>query len=312
MNYLIPSENGLALATVAIGSKYYDIWKTRAYPSWERYCRKYGFGLFVLTDFTPQAELSYRKKPTWEKFLLMDQIRKTNKDITRVCYLDTDFLISPLAPNIFLEHTDPTLIGLVSEIYNLPYPDQLVRRRIAFHRHYYYSKNYPLDSSLFMTLEDYGSYHNTAPLKDSTCAGFYVGSIEHHADLFKGWFYKYKGTIDSVTGGGDNFHFNYETQLYGNIQLLDYKFQALWTHEMAWKYPFLYHYGKDNANLIRECIEASLLENYFLHFAGSWHESKMWEEVPVLTMPESLERFEQFSEYCKLPVTGNSAGIVKP
>ena len=42
---------------------------------------------------------------------------------------------------------------------------------------------------------------------------------------------------------------------------------------MANYYPFLY-YNSDK-KLVQLCIEASIMNNYFLHFAGSSFESRM-------------------------------------
>jgi len=64
--------------------------------------------------------------------------------------------------------------------------------------------------------------------------------------------------------------------------------------------------------LIKQCIEASLFTNYFLHFAGSWHEGKMWEQVKVFDTPESLAMFQDFAEYLKTPVYGKPLGAIKP
>ena len=77
-------------------------------------------------------------------------------------------------------------------------------------------------------------------------------------------------------------------------------------------YPFLYESGGDDLALMKKCIEASLFSNYFLHFAGSWHESKMWEQVKVFDTSESLEMFSAFDEYMKTPVYGKPLGAIKP
>jgi hypothetical protein len=77
-------------------------------------------------------------------------------------------------------------------------------------------------------------------------------------------------------------------------------------------YPFLYKSGSIDLPLMRRCIEASLFSNYFLHFAGSWYESEMWEQVKVLDTPESLEMFSAFGEYMKTPVYGKPLGAIKP
>ena len=39
-----------------------------------------------------------------------------------------------------------------------------------------------------------------------------------------------------------------------SIKILEYKFQALWLYEMAFKFPFLYEYKK-KIDIIRKCVE---------------------------------------------------------
>jgi len=72
------------------------------------------------------------------------------------------------------------------------------------------------------------------------------------------------------------------------------------------------YYGKNDKNLIKECVEASLTSNYFLHFAGSWHESEMWKMGGILESNKILNQFSEFSNYLKMPVTGNPKGQIKP
>ena len=94
---------------------------------------------------------------------------------------------------------------------------------------------------------------------------------------------------------------------------LDYRFQAIWAFEMAWKYPFLYETGsRDDLELIRDCIEASLYQNHFLHFAGSWHESQMWKLGGFLESEAAINALHKYKAYRDTPVTGNPIGMVKP
>ena len=312
METLLESKTGNAIASVAIGDVYYDLWRTYAFPSWKKYCEKYGLGLFVMREYAHPEQKKYVKRPTWEKFLVLSEIEKRHSDIDNVCYIDTDFLISPIARNVFEHYHDKNKIALVSAFKNMPYPDTEVRRRIAFFRNRYYSKDYPLDSALFISLKDVAAYHGTPELENYACAGFFVGNIQNHARLFEEWYYKYTKDVQSITDGGDQHYFNCETQSFGQICWLDYGFQALWTHEVAWKYPFLYKYGNTDKALVTKCIEASLLVNDFLHFAGSWHESKMWTETHAFADPEVTQSYADFARYCEMPVTGKPVGSKKP
>ena len=63
--------------------------------------------------------------------------------------------------------------------------------------------------------------------------------------------------------------------LEGKIKILPYQFQSLWVFEIVNKFPFLYKKNLRKKELILECVEKSILENFFLHFAGGWGESDM-------------------------------------
>jgi hypothetical protein len=305
-----PKESKDIIATVAIGEKYYSSWMKYAFSGWERYCGRHGLGLIVFdTDLLPKTDKNW-KKPNWQKLLIGRKIRKSGLGVNNICYLDTDILVNHTAPNIF-DHCTQGTIGLVSQRRNLPYPIDLVYRKIAFLRHNLYDKKYPLDSALFMSIEQLYEYHDLTPQDDYFCSGVYTFNLEQHSDVMEHWYYKYDKKVKSVTNGGEQTHLNYEILQNCEVKWLDYRFQADWIFEMAWNFPFLYDYGRYDKELIKQCVEASLFSNYFLHFGGTWHESDMWEIDGVLG-DERVKQFEEFEEYLKMPVTGEPKGVIKP
>lgn len=306
-----PGQSGNIIVTIAIGKEYTENWMKYALPTWQKYCERHKLGLVVFDDDLISKNDITWKKPTWQKMIIGDYLSKHLENVVNVCYIDSDFIINYFAPNIFDFYT-PSTIGLVSQYRNLPYVQEDVKRRIAFFRNRYYDNNYPLDSALFMSLKQIFEFHNLPVQKDYACAGLFIMNVKRHAAIMKEWFEKYDKNIHSVTGGGDECHFNYEVQNYGKITWLDYKFQAIWIFEMAWKYPFLYDFGRNNDVLIKECIEASLFTNYFLHFAGSWHESNMWKVGGILSEDRSQKIFSEFENYLKQPVSGVPVGLIKP
>lgn len=306
-----PRNSKNYLVTIAIGENYYKDWFKFALPNWLRYCKKNDIGIIAIThDLLSKKDPTY-KKPTWQKLLIGKIFIENKLDIENICYLDSDILANPQAPNIF-ENYDDKNIGVVSQRKNLEQPLNETLRKIAFLRHYNYSNQYPLDSSLFMTTEDVYKYHNVEPQNDYFCAGLFVFNLKNHGMLMNSWFDKYTKDIHTLTGGGDEPILNYEFLNYGKINWLDYKFQALWIYEISWKYPFLYNYGKRNIDLIKECVEASLTTNYFLHFAGSWFESEMWKIENFFENAQKKKYLENYHNYLKLPVTGKPVGLKKP
>ena len=95
------------------------------------------------------------------------------------------------------------------------------------------------------------------------------------------------------------------------VNWLDYKYQAIWLYEMAAYYPYLYL--KDNQNnfdWISKCIQTSLTNNYFLHFAGSWNESHMW--LLDKLMNDYGYDTDEFDAYLNKQITPKPVGSIKP
>jgi len=306
-----PGKSKNILSTIAIGEDYYHFWYKNAFPSWEKYCVRHGLGLVVFDNDLISDKDPLWKKATWQKLLIAESLKNSPLLVKNVCYLDTDILINYRSPNIFDDYKAET-IGLVSIVKNMPFSIDESRRKISFLRNKYYDKKYPLDSAIFMTLEQVFSYHNLPIQNNFACMGLIVFNVDNHTNLMRQWFNNYDRNVKSITNGGDQSHINYEIQNWGNITWLDYKYQAIWTYEMAIKYPFLYNFGRNNKSLIRECIEASLMTNYFLHFAGSWHESEMWKLGEVFEGKDKVKEIDDYYQYIDIPVTGKPKGIIKP
>ena len=308
---LPPCDSQCIIATIAIGKSYFEDWEKFSKPLWERYCKRHQLGLIVFDQDLIERRNPLWKKPTWQKMLIGNALKANLPSIKNVCYLDTDILINPSAPNVF-DSYDQNTIGVVSLRKNLPYPYENTIRRLAFLRNRFYDTDYPLDSALFISVEDLYKFHGVSVQEDEFCTGFFIFNVGSHSEKLNSFFLKYDKNTDSVTGGGDQTHFNYEIQKNFKVSWLDYRFQSIWVLEMAWKYPFLYDYGCNNSKLVKECIEASLFTNYFLHFAGTWYESDMWKIGGILESNKILNQFSEFSNYLKMPVTGNPKGQIKP
>jgi hypothetical protein len=308
---LEPGKSKNILATIAIGDEYYNSWKRYASSGWIKYCEVNNLGLVVFDEELLSRDDEFWKKATWQKMLMGETLKNSKLEVENVCFLYSDILINHKSPNVFDDYNSET-IALVSQMNNMPYVPEEAKRRLAFLRHTHYDNKYPLDSALFMSLKQIFEHHNVPVQPDYGCMGFFVFNVKNHSSVMKSWFQKYDRNVDSMTGGGDEPHINYEMQNWGKISWLDYKFQALWTYEIAIKYPFLYSFGRDNELLIRECIEASLYSNYFLHFAGSWHESNMWKIEGIFSGEKMNAELEKYYKYLDTPVTGIPKGQIKP
>lgn len=297
------------LVTVAIGDTYLQQWQQHALKSWMAYAEKYDLGIFALTEsLYPESDPNW-KKPNWQKLLIGRELLKQGLDVSFTCFLDTDILISPISPNIF-DLYDGTSYGLVSQVKNMPMPLELVLRQFVFLRHKFYSPEYPLDSGALMTPKQQYEFSGLSPFDDLACTGLFLFNPKKSSIDMENWYFKYARDYRSVTGG-EQVHLNWEMLNTGEVQWLPYEFQAIWVYEMAWKYPFLYAHHSDKT-LIRECVEASLFSNHFLHFAGSWYESDMWLDDKILHSAEKFGLYSSFNDYLHSPVTGSAKGMIKP
>jgi hypothetical protein len=299
------------IVSIAIGEQYLKDWEIYALPSWKVYCEKFDIGLIVfIEDLILKGDPKW-KKANWQKLLIGEVLIKNGIKVNNVCYLDTDIIISPIAPNIFLNFNEES-ISMVSLRKNLPYDYNEVLRRVAFFRNLYYDQNYPLDSALFISIHDLYKYHDLEPVDDESCTGFFIYNVPKKSKLMYDYFFKIDSNIISITGGGEQTHLNHFLQSNNKIEWLEYKYQAIWVFELAWKYPFLYKLKDNQSSLINECINSSLLENYFLHFAGNWHESKMWKNNNFEIGQNNYEIYNKYEDYKKSPVYGNPIGVIKP
>ena len=298
------------IVTIAIGDEYVKNFKKFSLPTWIKYCKKNDLGIIIFTKPLIADNSDQWKKATWQKLLIGDQIKEKKIEVNNICYLDTDILINHYSPNIFKFYDEKTF-GLVSQYKNIPFPLLEVQKRIAFNRHNFYDKRYPLDSALFMTPQQIFKSMNLKKFNNYACAGLIMFNLENHSELMKLWFEKYPSNVKSLTGG-DEPHMNWEIQNYGKITWLNYKFQAIWIYEQAWNYPFLYSDCKDNKKIIKYCVESCLSNNFFLHFAGTWFESEMWKNKDVFKSDTFLTRKKEFQKYLSQMPKAIPVGQIKP
>jgi len=299
-----------AIVTIAIGKKYISQWEDYAMKSWKIYCNKYKLNLFVMSEDLISKNHEKWKKPPWQKLLIADVFKKSNFKIDNICYLDTDILISPKAKNIFDYYYNEKMYALISKIKEIPFPLLQTQKKLAFFRNRYYDEDYPLDSSLFMTLDQIYGYSNLTPQDNEACAGVILFNVNNHYKEMKDWFLKYDNNTVSITGG-DQIHLNWEIQNSKKFFWLTYDFQALWIYEMITKYPFLYDKKICSNELIASSIQACLLSVNFLHFAGSWHESNMWLNKNIFT-DSFLKLINDYQHYDNQKLYGNSQGKIVP
>ena len=306
-----PGKSGNTIATVLITKKYYNFWKKYVSKNWKMYCDKNDLGLIVLDNFIDNSQA--KKKANWHKLLIGKELLKSNisKKIKNVCYLDGDILINVFgSPNIFKEHLI-NKISVVNQYKDLPYDYFTTQKKISFFRHNYYSKKYPLDSSIFMKPSQIFKFHGFKQFNNYFCSGLFIFNLRLFSKFLENIYFKYSKKFKTLTSG-DEPVINYEFQNKAKLKWLDYRYQAIWVYEMANKYPFLYYSKFKNKKIQSACVTSSLMSNHFLHFAGSWHESKMIESIKNYLINNDKRIIRKFYKYNQIRPSANPKGLIKP
>ena len=298
-------KSGNAIVTLAVGANYLQNWQNFCSETWIKYCLKHDLGLYIQDESLDLHK--NQKKTQWQKILLLGELSRNFPHVENFCYLDTDIVINPHSSNVF-DLIMPDCVNLVSQRKNLPFELEGVLRRIAFNRNRYFDSRYPLDSALFMSAEQIYEHHGLPQHDDYACTGLIAGNVRLLATAFEEIYQKYSADVYSITNNGDEPILNSEFQDNFKVNWLPYNFQALWLYEIAAKYPFLYEKEFQIPHVIRRCAETILLTNNFLHFAGSWGESKMIEVGEFFKNSD----LEDFLEYLDFPVTGIPVGVIRP
>lgn len=305
----VPSS-GLVIVTIAIGDETLNNWTNNILQSWLGYCERFDFGLIVIVEHLISIDSKNWKKPTWQKLLIPEYLAGSNSKVERVCYIDTDIVISPIAPNIF-SNVPKREIGLVSIFKNMPYDKKEVLDRLSYFRNINSNGKYPLDSSLYMSIQQLYEHHSLPVMEDYACMGLIVFDIYDELTInFGKYFNSYQRNVKSITNGGDQTHLNFHLQNDFKINWLEYKWQAIWAYEAAIKYPTAFNKSYDKNQIAN--VASSLSLNYFLHFAGSWHESLLWKDCKKLYKDEIYLSLEKFEESQQIKRTGMPVGIIKP
>ena len=292
-----PKKNKNYIVHILIGNKVKKEWENFSKNLILQYCKNHGIGLIVIYK-NLVVNKGFFSNPVFNKFLFAEYLNNKLSFIKNVCYLDHDILCNPLAPNIF-KNLDKKKFSVVSKYDNTPYPqnDDYLKRRAVFMRKAFYQKSFPLDSAITISRKQTFKYHNWPDLGNYFCSGVMMFNIKEKYKFFLNIYKKYKNLKITTLTTGEEPIMNYEVLKTKKINWLDYKYQVLWLYEMNSKYPFLYKY-KLQDKIIKECIENTLSESYFVHFSGKWPEGQMWKNKNIFTKSK-IKFYRRFNKYLK-------------
>lgn len=306
------------IATIAIGKKYFKDWYKYARPFWEKYAIRHGLGIIVFCEALISRTPGVEKSPAWQKCLAPSVVLRNAPSAKRVVIMDTDILMGPLARNIF-DYVPDGKIGVVRYSSELPFNLIVIKKRLAFLRNKFYSPRYPLESELFASpreiferrdLTPHDNYFTsgviclTTPDQAGFLEDFYNSVSAQEADrLRKDFGYWEEPSINSALQGRSDLYW------------LPYNFQAIWSYEISWLYPFLFELGqkwRSDEETVAKVIASTLMNQDFLHFAGSWFESDMWKTPKIMEALSKNLASDDFIKYLQSTPRTESKGKVIP
>lgn len=275
---LTPSSRRV-IATTAVGQNYLENWSKYSAPSWLRYCEFYDVGLVVITDNLDGDSDTQSKNGSWQKMLAPSFVIDNFPAVEIVCLLDSDVVISPIAKNVF-DHASSSQYSVVSEVQTLPFELMDARKRVAFYRRRFYDPTFPSESILMATPQDEFKMQGVKGFDNYFCAGLLCVPSPRSAELAS-WYHSAPAERHRDIAF-EQVYLNSWVQS-TEPEWLPYEFQAIWNYEMAVNYPHLYRCGSEVSEAAEavSAIENLLLRTSFVHFAGSWFESRAWQAAEL-------------------------------
>lgn len=311
------SDTRHIIATNAVGGEYYSLWDRNSRSNWTNYAETFGIGIAIFKRDIALENPKFDKKAPWQKLLIPELLFQRIENLQKVALVDTDVTFSPVARNLF-EHSGDDGVGVVSQVNELPFDLDQVKRKLAFLRNKRFSSAYPLDSSLFMPATEFVEHMGLQQIEDYFCSGVVVLNESSVARQMHEWYFRVSANdaLESQRKFGmwEEPYLNSWVQNETRVHWMPYSFQALWTYEMAAFYPFGFKLKETvlDPQISIEVLEAVLLNHDVVHFAGGWHESHAWHQVPMIFQQSESFEIREFQEYQSKPVFGKPLGKILP
>jgi hypothetical protein len=214
-------KNQKAIATIAIGEKYYSNWKKFCEPNWKQYADRYGFDLVCLQQPLDTSERARRRPTGWQKCLILSQDFAGSYD--QIVFIDSDIVINACAPDITagvpLDKVGVTENRVLSDVAFLERLYRLVPNCTKNYTPQEYYRNWGLSVDCDKWIE----------------CGVFVLSSRFHRTIFEHVYYSYEDGKYHAEGAP----LSYELLKAGLVHLLDPRFNVIWPDEVLVHYPFL-------------------------------------------------------------------------
>lgn len=269
------------IVTLVIGKKYQERWQATCKENWSRYAEKHGYDIICISKSLDESNRAKARSAAWQKCLVLGHEKVKQYD--QVAWVDSDILMNPHAPCIVSQVSEPQKVGAV-EMFSGPlsetFPSASAKSESLADR----SKsfwNWPFSTGK----EFYKNVSLPDDFSEVVQTGVMVLSPKLHRDIFEHVYHTYEHQ------DGQAFEMeclSYELVKANLVSWLDYRFNRLWVECILRDYPFLLPPEPSKNKIIRRgqkylyrisklsqkkltdrCVNTALINNYFLHFAGT-------------------------------------------
>lgn len=183
------SKHRTAVVTLAIGSKYVDMFDKYCSIDWNRYCKRFSHDLIVIKEPLDMSERAKQRSPAWQKLLILSQDWSTKYD--QIVWMDTDVMINNARAFDICQEVPKDKIGAV-EAYSVPTRGI---HRIALERQY---QGWKQNDIKYLDNIDPCSYYTNrgipgGDLNEVVQTGVFVCSPNYHREIFEHIYFDYEG-----------------------------------------------------------------------------------------------------------------------
>lgn len=287
-----------AIVTLVIGKHYRDRWHKLCAANWRKYAESHGYDLICIDTPLDNSPRAQSRSAAWQKCLILSDERVKKYD--RVVWIDSDILINPNSPCIFSQVPEDkigatdTFAGLLSE----PLPRENGKQQLVVDRVVqFWNWSFRTGKEFYARVGLPDSFDGVVQ------TGVMVLSPRYHREILEHTYYNYEGKP------GEHFEMeslSYEIVKANCIYWIDSRFNRMWIECMVRDYPFLLPQPPEKNRIVRiwkrlmrkgqfqlpprqmtaSCLTTALINNYFLHFAGTaqympWVNTKIksWQEL---------------------------------
>lgn len=257
---MLKSANTKAIVALALGSKYQKMFDELCRHEWEKYCKKYNFDFYLITEHLDDSPRALSRSPSWQKLLILSQTWSSMYD--QIVWLDTDILINAKNTPDITEGTDPKKIAAV-DAFSIPdhrlnqiltqRPPNLLWTNNWSSPEDYYTKNEIFDVAYPHVVH----------------GGVFVCSPKFHKSIFEHIYFNYEDNPEKMQA--EQPFLSYELLKNNLVQWLPAYFNYCVAPLVTAYYPFLLN-DQTSSEELRALALTNLFElGGFLHFAGCHH-----------------------------------------